>query len=167
MALFDNLKTVLTPYAEKINDHTVDIHDLLKKVSSLNSGEVNLDGEVIKGLYPVASGTMSASSTSARTAVFPVESNTDYYVSWLLGSTKYRIAFGDIPADQLADGSTIYGYIDANALSHDHLLAHNDTHAYMYVYIGSSVSATIDAVSVVKKTPSIIDDCFAQDNTTW
>lgn len=167
MALFDTLKTILTPYAEAINLHAADIHSLLKKVSCLNSGEVSLDGEVIQGLYPVINGTMSAGSTSARTAVFPVESNMDYYVSWLPGSNKYRIAFGDIPADQLVDGSTIYGYIDANTLSHDHLLAHNDTHSYMYVYIGSSVSATIDAISVVKKTPSIIDDCFAQDNTTW
>lgn len=36
MALFDTLKTILTPYAEKINGHTVDIHDLNTAVDSLN-----------------------------------------------------------------------------------------------------------------------------------
>lgn len=46
MALFDNLKTVLTPYAEKINDHTVDIQDLNTAVDSLNGSLESIDTEI-------------------------------------------------------------------------------------------------------------------------
>lgn len=163
MALFDTLKTVLTPYAEKINDHTtilndhdVSIKSLDKDVVCLNHCEIDVEGELIKGFYPVAGGTMSSSSSSARLAVFPVEPLTDYYISWLSGSNKYRVAFGDVAKDDLVDGSPVYGYVDANTLSHDHFKVRNNEHSYMYVYIGSSADATMDSISVVKKMSDVI-----------
>lgn len=167
MALFNTLKQILTPYANKINLHTEEIEELQSNVDHLQDGEVIVSGSLIKGIYPVATGTISAASSSARTVVFPVESGETYYISWLTGTNKYRVAFGDTPADQIVNGTVIFDYVDANNLSHDHLMMHNSAHSYMYVYIGTTASATIDTVSVVRKIPSPIDDCLSEDNATW
>lgn len=77
MALFDNLKTVLTPYAEKINDHTVDIHDLNTAVDSLNgslegvnteidslNGSLDIHQTEITGLTEMLSETRTESGTT-------------------------------------------------------------------------------------------------------
>lgn len=49
MALFDTLKEVLTPYAEKINGHTVDIRDLNTEIDSLNGslGTLKVTGDSV------------------------------------------------------------------------------------------------------------------------
>lgn len=47
MALFDTLKTILTPYAEKINKHTTDVSILSEDVNSLNG---SLDAVVVRNL---------------------------------------------------------------------------------------------------------------------
>jgi len=167
MALFNTLKQILTPYANKINLHTEEIEELQGDVDHLKNGEVVINGILIQGFYPVATGTISTASSSARTVVFPIESDKTYYVSWLEGTNKYRVAFGDTPSDQIVEGTVIYNYIDAASLSHDHLSVTNDNHQYMYVYIGGRASATIDTVSVVRKIPSPIDDCLSEDNATW
>lgn len=146
---------------------TEEMEELQGDVDHLKNGEVAIDGILIQGFYPVATGTISSASSSARTVVFPVESDKTYYVSWLEGTNKYRVAFGDTPADQIVNGTVIFDYVDANNLSHDHLMMHNSAHSYMYVYIGNTASATIDTVSVVRKIPSPIDDCLSEDNATW
>lgn len=79
MALFDTLKTVLTPYAEKINDHTVDIHDLNTAVDSLNGSlgdnannirkrgnGTHVFSEFESGAYNEATGAKEASSVYIR-----------------------------------------------------------------------------------------------------
>lgn len=158
--LFNALRDVLTPYANKINLHT-------EEIEHLKNGEVVIDGVLVQGFYPVATGTISTASRSARTAVFPVESGETYYVSWLEGTNKYRVAFGDVPANQIVNGTAIYNYIDATSLSHDHLSVTNDNHQYMYVYIGNTSSATINTVQAVKKIATSIDDCIAQNDSIW
>lgn len=92
MALFDNLKTVLTPYAEKINDHTVDIHDLNTAVDSLNGSLAHTISNRLnflafeQGSLNTGSGNALDSTTYIRTITkitepMHIETNGDILVS--------------------------------------------------------------------------------------
>lgn len=158
MALFNTLKQILTPYANKINLHTEEIEALQSNIDRITDGdgEVAISGELLTGLYPYD--VRLDSSANAKTAVFPVEPYEKYYISWGAACNRYRVAFGDTPVAQAVAGTTIYGYIDAASLSHDHLSATNTDHTYMYVYIGTASSAaTINDISVVRSA-SVVED---------
>lgn len=132
----------------------------------LENGEYRLNsGTLLRGFYPVQSGVM-ATTASARMVVYPVKENTTYYVTWKEGSDKYRTAFGDSAPGEITDGTPIFNYTDNRQTSHDRYPVNNSAYKFLYVYIGTSSTATLDAVEVTSDIFSF-KNSLASDGDSW
>lgn len=132
----------------------------------LENGEYRLNsGTLLRGLYPVQSGVIAANASS-RMVVYPVKENTTYYVTWKDGSSAYRTAFGDSAPGEITEGTPIFNFVDNRKTSHDRYPVKNSTHNFLYVYIGTSAAATLDAVEVSSDIFSF-KNYMASDGESW
>ena len=135
-------------------------------IDELRNGEYVLrSGTLLVGFYPLANGTIGTNN-SARMVVFPIKEDKTYYVTWLDGTNQYRTAFGDTAPGDIALGTPIYDYVDNRQTSHERYPAKNSTYKFLYVYIGTSSSATLDAVEVSSDIFSF-KNCLASDGDQW
>lgn len=135
-------------------------------IDELRNGEYVLkSGTLLVGFYPLANGTIGTNN-SARMVVFPIKEDKTYYVTWLDGTNQYKTAFGDTAPGDIALGTPIYDYVDNRQTSHVRYPAKNSTYKFLYVYIGTSSSATLDAVEVSSDIFSF-KNCLASDGDQW
>lgn len=115
-----------------------------------------IDGETVRGLY-ISNGTIQAINNGC-VAVYPVEAGATYKVVRNVsgGANRFRLAFGDVSASNLANGSVDIGFLDRLSWGDTQVITNVFGSAYLYVdFAISAILTADDAVTVTKYNPSV------------
>ena len=111
-----------------VGDVTVDYYT--------SGDEVLISGEKVPYRYIASSSSSIKESVNVTTAmaVYEVEPDTTYYVTFLNDANRYIVAFGNTPINELVDGSPAYDVTTLTKETGDHYRMVNTNYRYIYIY---------------------------------
>lgn len=182
MALFDNLKTVLTPYAEKINEHTTDISTLSGDVENVHA-DLNAAVDSLNGSLGDVKADLATFSETGYIPYYSADSiggNGYVYTDVLLPAGKYKLTISNIVSSdsdrtvstitfiQPNSGNVVYNLEHGVAIDLDFELTETCTRFICYASVSAGTSEgdsfTFSDVFIAK---AVLNDVYTTiDNKT-